>query len=96
MLNQFKNKPSHSYTVKDILRLEVIPALGCTDPVAIALSSAAAISLVPTKTIEAIEVWLDPNIYKNGISVLIPGTPGLCGLDLAAAIGAKEAILQKG
>ncbi|KPJ78289.1 MAG: hypothetical protein AMJ54_04160 [Deltaproteobacteria bacterium SG8_13] len=76
------------YTVKDILRLEVAPALGCTEPVAIALGAAAAASLLPGEEIESIEVRVDPNIYKNGVAVAIPGTPGLCGIDLAAAIGA--------
>jgi L-cysteine desulfidase len=33
-------------------------------------------------------VWVDPNIYKNGVAVMIPGTKGLSGLDLAAALGA--------
>ena len=77
-----------SYTVKDILKLEVAPALGCTEPVAIALGAAAAATLLPDKTIDAIEIWLDPNIYKNGLAVSIPGTDGLVGLETASAIGA--------
>ena len=77
-----------TYTVKDLLRLEVAPALGCTEPVAIALGAAAATSLLEGETLEKIEIWVDPNIYKNGIAVTIPGTPGLSGLDLAGAIGA--------
>ena len=77
-----------AFTVKDILRLEVAPALGCTEPVAIALGAAAAASLLPGEEIQAIEIRVDPNIYKNGVAVAIPGTPGMCGLDLAAAIGA--------
>jgi L-cysteine desulfidase len=77
-----------TFTVKDILRLEVAPALGCTEPVAIALGAAAAASLLPDEEIQAIEIRVDPNIYKNGVAVAIPGTPGLCGIDLAAAIGA--------
>ena len=77
-----------AFTVKDILRLEVAPALGCTEPVAIALGAAAAASLLPGKQIDAIEIWVDPNIYKNGIAVSIPGTPGLSGIDTAGAIGA--------
>jgi len=76
------------YTVKDILTTEVAPALGCTEPIAIALATAAAASLIPTDTIERIEIWVDPNIYKNGIAVAIPGAQGNTGLDLAAAIGA--------
>lgn len=77
-----------AFTVKDILRLEVAPALGCTEPVAIALGAAVAASLLPDKQIESIEIWVDPNIYKNGIAVSIPGTPGLSGIDTAGAIGA--------
>jgi len=79
---------SADFTVKDILALEVAPALGCTEPVAIALSSAAAASLLPDAAFTSITLWVDPNIYKNGIAVLIPGTNGLCGLDVAAALGA--------
>jgi L-cysteine desulfidase len=77
-----------SYTVKDILKMEVAPALGCTEPVAIALGAAAAATLLPHKNIDTIEIWLDPNIYKNGMAVSIPGTEGLVGLETASAIGA--------
>lgn len=76
------------FKVKDILQLQVAPALGCTEPVAIALGAAAAVSLLPEKKIDKIEVWVDPNIYKNGMAVSIPGTEGLSGLDTAAALGA--------
>jgi L-cysteine desulfidase len=76
------------YTVKDILIMEVAPALGCTEPVAIALGAAAARALLPDKTIGSIEVSVDPNIYKNGLAVTIPGTEGLVGLETAAAVGA--------
>ncbi len=76
------------FRVKDILKTEVAPALGCTEPVAIALAAAAAASLIPDPTIDTLDIWVDPNIYKNGIAVAIPGTPGLNGLDLAAALGA--------
>lgn len=76
------------FTVKDILEMEVTLALGCTEPVAIALASAAAASLLSGKEIEGIEIWIDPNIYKNGLAVTIPGTGGLQGLDISAALGA--------
>jgi len=76
------------YTVKDILNLQVAPALGCTEPAAIALGAAAAASLLDKQKIDLIEVSVDPNIYKNGLAVSIPGTGGLSGLDMAAAIGA--------
>lgn len=78
------------FTVKDILEMEVTLALGCTEPVAIALGAAAAASLLPgeEKEFDAIEIWIDPNIYKNGLAVTIPGTGGMQGLDTAAALGA--------
>ncbi|MCB4203982.1 L-serine ammonia-lyase, iron-sulfur-dependent, subunit alpha [Deferribacterales bacterium Es71-Z0220] len=76
------------YSVKEILRMEVAPALGCTEPVAIALCSAAAASLLSdTENIKSIEVGLDPNLYKNALAVAIPGTNGKSGLNLAVALG---------
>jgi L-cysteine desulfidase len=77
-----------SYSVKDILKMEVAPALGCTEPAAIALGAATAgkLSKVGDKP-DLIEIWVDPNIYKNGLAVIIPGTGDLSGLDMAAALG---------
>jgi L-cysteine desulfidase len=75
------------FTIKEVLSTEVAPALGCTEPVAIALGAAAAASLIEGE-VRQIDVAVDPNIYKNGLAVSIPGTDGLAGLDLAAAIGA--------
>jgi len=66
----------------------VAPALGCTEPIAIALAASAAAALLDNAAIESIEIWVDPNIYKNGVAVAIPGTHGCNGLDLAAALGA--------
>ncbi len=77
-----------SYTIKDILKMEVAPALGCTEPVAVALCASAAASLLAEGTIDAIDLWLDSNIYKNGMAAAIPGAEGGTGIDLAAALGA--------
>ncbi len=76
------------FSIKDILQMEVTPALGCTEPAAIALATAAAASLLKGKEIDGIELWVDPNIYKNGTAVAIPGTNGMTGLDVAAGVGA--------
>jgi L-cysteine desulfidase len=76
------------FTVKDILRMEVALALGCTEPVAVALGAAAAATLLPGKDCDEIEIRVDPNIYKNGMAVAIPGSGGMSGLDTAAALGA--------
>lgn len=75
-----------SFCVKDILRMQVAPALGCTEPVAVALAAAAARAVLPGRP-ERVDLWVDPNIYKNGLAVIIPGTGGLSGLDLAGALG---------
>ncbi len=77
-----------NFTAKDILQMQVAPALGCTEPVAIALGAAAAAALLPDKKIDSIEIWLDPNIYKNGLGVIIPGTRGMIGLDTSSVLGA--------
>ncbi|QJB57328.1 L-serine ammonia-lyase, iron-sulfur-dependent, subunit alpha [Pseudodesulfovibrio sp. zrk46] len=77
-----------TFTAKDVLNLQVAPALGCTEPVAIALGAAAAMSLLPGGDFDSIELSLDPNVYKNALAVSIPGTSGLSGLDMAAALGA--------
>jgi len=76
-----------NYTIKDILRMEVAPALGCTEPTAVALCAAAAKSLLSDKKIDKLEIWVDSNIYKNGMAVSIPGAEGSLGIDMAAAMG---------
>ncbi len=76
------------FTIKDIIQMEVAPALGCTEPSAVALSSAAATTLLDGKEFDSIEVWVDPNIYKNGVAVSIPGAGDYTGIDLASALGA--------
>lgn len=76
----------HTSLILDILRREVVPALGCTEPVAVALATA--ISTRELGTIpEKIEVLVSANLYKNGMGVMVPGT-GASGLDIAAAAGA--------
>jgi len=77
-----------TFTVKDILKMEVALAFGCTEPVAIALGAAAAASLLQKKEFDTIEIWIDPNIYKNGMAVTIAGSGDMQGLDTASALGA--------
>ncbi len=77
-----------------LLKDEVRPALGCTEPVAIALASAHAAELLGEKPQE-IEILTSRAIYKNGMDVGIPGTHKT-GLDVAAALGAALADPAKG
>ncbi|MBU3189356.1 L-serine ammonia-lyase, iron-sulfur-dependent, subunit alpha [Clostridium bowmanii] len=68
------------------LREEVVPAMGCTEPVAVALACAKAKELMTYNYIESAEVFVSANIYKNGLSVGIPNTQEV-GLYIAAALG---------
>lgn len=78
-----------------IINNEVKPAIGCTEPVAIALCAAAAASCAVIENIDSVEVFLSPNIYKNGINVGIPNTSDI-GLDVAAALGVAKQNYDKG
>lgn len=77
-----------------LLKTDVKPAVGCTEPVAIALAAAAAKSVI-SGNIDEINVKISPNIYKNGMDVGIPGID-ITGLDVAAALGAVIGHHKKG
>ena len=69
----------------NLLKSELVPALGCTEPIAVALAAAKAketLGNLPDK----IQVFVSGNIFKNGMGVLIPGTK-FKGLNYAAALG---------
>lgn len=70
----------------DVLNKELVPALGCTEPIAIALAAATAIKYVKGENIVYLNVSASNNVIKNAMSVIIPGT-GSCGINLAAALG---------
>ena len=73
---------------KDIIALlkrEVVPAVGCTEPAAVALCCAYAAEALGTKP-RKVEVKLSANMLKNAMGVGIPGT-GMTGLPVAIAIG---------
>ena len=70
----------------DLVRREVIPAIGCTEPIAVALCVAKAAETLGVRP-EKIKVLLSANILKNAMGVGIPGT-GMIGLPIAVALGA--------
>lgn len=84
-----KNKLTMEKSLRDkiitLVKSEVVPAVGCTEPIAVALCVAKA-----TETLgqlpEQIDVWLSANILKNAMGVGIPGTD-MIGLPIAIALG---------
>ncbi len=69
-----------------LIKREVIPAIGCTEPIAVALCVAKATETLGTLP-ETIDVKLSGNMLKNAMGVGIPGT-GMSGLPIAVALGA--------
>lgn len=76
-----------------LLHQEMAPALGCTEPAAAALAAAYAAKALGERACEA-EVLVSQYILKNAMNVGIPGT-GMCGLDIAAAMGLVSARPEK-
>ena len=78
------DKTTQTQIIK-LIHQEVIPAIGCTEPVAVALAAAKAAEVLGCKP-EKTEVFLSANILKNAMGVGIPGT-GMVGLPIAIALG---------
>ncbi len=82
-------------SIMALLHEQVVPAIGCTEPMAVALCVARATELLnaawtgAAKVVpERIELSLSANILKNAMGVGIPGTGGMVGLPIAIALGA--------
>jgi len=81
--------------LKEVLKHEVQPAMGCTEPVAVALACSRALlqaikEAAPGEkiTVTKIRVMVNSGVFKNGLGVCIPNTNGQKGLAIAAALGA--------
>lgn len=70
----------------ELLHREVVPALGCTEPIAVALTAAKAAEALAVEP-ERLDVAVSANLLKNGMGVMVPGV-GEMGLGIAAAAGA--------
>lgn len=70
----------------NILRSELVPALGCTEPIAIAFAAAKARDVLGTMP-QSIELICSGNIIKNVKGVTVPNSNGIKGIDAAAILG---------
>ena len=78
--------PEERQKITALVRHWVVPAMGCTEPVCVALAVSRATEVLGTCP-EKIEARLSANILKNAMGVGIPGT-GMVGLPIAIALGA--------
>ena len=89
---------AREFEIIELINKEVKPALGCTEPIAVALGVAKAMEIIEEKCQPLCGEWrmsadykikieVSGNILKNGMGVGIPGT-GMVGLHIAAALGA--------
>ncbi|MCI8755084.1 MAG: serine dehydratase subunit alpha family protein [Oscillospiraceae bacterium] len=69
-----------------ILRNELVPALGCTEPIAIAYACAKARQILGQMP-ERLELWCSGNIIKNVKGVVVPNSGGLHGIEVAGILG---------
>ncbi len=80
-------KTKHYDEYLKILSEELVPAMGCTEPIAIALTAAHAARLIGDDEIIRVDVSVSGNIIKNVKSVMVPNTGGLRGIKAAVAAG---------
>jgi len=73
--------------IVDILKEEIVPAQGCTEPIAIAYVSAK-VAEVLGNTPDKIDIYVSGNMIKNVKSVSIPNSEGMVGIEASAALGA--------
>lgn len=73
-------------TVLDILKEEIVPAEGCTEPIAVALVAAKARHILEKKP-DKLDIYVSGNIIKNVKSVVVPNSGGMVGIEVAAAMG---------
>ena len=72
--------------LKEVLKHEVFPALGCTEPIAVAWAAALAARELDGDP-DRVDVIVDQGVYKNGFAVAVPNTGGEKGIAIASALG---------
>lgn len=86
--------PEERLQIKSLMQQEIIPAIGCTEPIAVSLCTAKAAETLGGRP-ERIEAFLSANIIKNAMGVGIPGT-GMNGLPISIALGALRGKSEDG
>ena len=81
-------------SVLDLLKEEIVPAQGCTEPIALAYVCAKAVEILGT-TPQKIDIFVSGNMIKNVKSVNIPNAGGMIGIEAACAMGAIKGDASK-
>ncbi len=80
--------------IRELMQQEIVPAIGCTEPISVALCTAGACGILQQRP-DRIEAYLSANVIKNAMGVGIPGT-GMTGLPIAIALGALKGRCEDG
>jgi L-cysteine desulfidase len=75
------------HLLKEVFAHEVFPAFGCTEPISVAYAAAEA-AFTLAEPVRTMQIMVDPGVYKNGKSVIVPNTGGERGNVIAGVIGA--------
>lgn len=87
--------PTQIDNILAILHEEVVPAQGCTEPIAIAFAAAKAREVLPLVDIHKVIVRVSGNMIKNVKSVVIPNSGGMIGIEVSAVMGFMFGDAQK-
>jgi len=85
-MNDILSNTVEEQKIFEVLDQELVVALGCTEPIAIAYAAALAKKSLKEGDILSVQVAMSGNIIKNAMSVAIPGT-SICGVKAATALG---------
>lgn len=78
---------NHIYqTYIQILKEELVPAMGCTEPIALAYCASKCFDTLDDK-VQSVDIYVSGNIVKNVKSVIVPNTDGLKGIEASVAAG---------
>jgi L-cysteine desulfidase len=88
-----QNSPTYKKYIQ-ILKEELIPAMGCTEPISIAYGASYVRDLLEDQP-DRLEIEVSGNLIKNAKSVVVPNTNGMCGIAAAAVAGVIAGVTEK-